>query len=258
MAVYYLENISFKQIDLLDREKTIVLFPIGSMEQHGPHLPNGMDTHIAVDLMKDAAEKLAGELDFLLLPAMPVGQSPEHMDFPGTLTLSAETLISVIKEIAASVSRHGFKKMMILNGHGGNIAAIGAAAFDIRDAYGLKVFMFNVWGLIVDMATKLTDRQASNRTDAHGGEIETSLVMYLYPEKLKKEWAVDEKNERLASSEIIGMGGPIQINWNSKDDIAPSGISGIPSYGTAEKGKILFTALSDLIVSGLREIHMKW
>lgn len=258
MAVYRLEDISFAEVEKLDREKTIVIMTLGSMEQHGPHLPIGMDIHVAVDIANTVAERMKDDVDFLMLPAIPVGQSPEHMDFPGTLTFTAETFVRMIKEIAGSVSRHGFKKLLVVNGHGGNIDAIGAAAFDIRDQYKLKVFMFNVWGLIVDLATKVIDRQASNRTDAHGGEIETSLIMYLYPDQLKMELAVDEKNEQLAGSEVIGMAGPIQINWNSMEDIAKSGISGIPSYGTEEKGKIIFDALCDLVSKGITEIDQKW
>ncbi len=258
MSVFKLEEISFAEVEKLDREKTIVVMTLGSMEQHGPHLPIGMDIHIASDIAKVVADRKKDEIDLLILPSIPIGQSPEHMDFPGTLTFTAETFIRMIKEIAASISRHGFKKLLIVNGHGGNIAAIGAAAFDIRDQYKIKVFMFNVWSLVVDLATKLTNREASNRTDAHGGEIETSLIMYLYPNQINMDLAIDEKNEQLADSETIGMAGPIQINWNSIDDIAPSGISGIPSFGTPEKGKVIFDALCDIATKGIDEINLKW
>ncbi|MEN6524058.1 MAG: creatininase family protein, partial [Anaerolineaceae bacterium] len=72
------------------------------------------------------------------------------------------------------------------------------------------------------------------------------------------EWAVDEKNEKLAIGEVVGLGGPIGFNWNSLQDVAPSGISGIASLGTAEKGKVIFEALVDMATKGLREVHQNW
>lgn len=258
MAVYHLENLSFKQIDALDRDKTIVILPCGSMEQHGPHLPNGMDTHTAVEIANRAAGNIKDVVDCLILPAIPIGQSPEHMDYPGTITFTAETYIRMLKEICGSIARHGFKKMCIVNGHGGNISAIGAAAFDLRDVYKTRIFMFNVWGVVVELARQVTRREAPHHIDAHGGEIETSLVMHLNPAHVHMEWAVDEENPLLAQGELIGLGGPIGFNWNSIEDIAPSGISGKASMGSPEKGKAIFEALVKMAAQGLLEIHENW
>ena len=107
------------------------------------------------------------------------------------------------------------------------------------------------------MATELSNYQYSNRTDAHGGKIETSLGMYVSLKKLQSEWAVDEENAQLGASKFIGIGGPMQINWNSQENIATSCISGIHSCGTLEKGAVLFNTLLDLLVSGLKEIDQK-
>jgi len=258
MAIYRLEKISFSDVDALDRDKTIVVLPCGSMEQHGPHLPNGMDTTVALKVLEQAMRNVETEVDCLVIPPIPIGQSPEHMDFPGTITFTAETYIRMLKEIAHSVTRHGFKKMYIVNGHGGNIAAISSAAFDIRDEYKLKVFMFNVWAVIVGLANQYTKREASNKTDAHGGEIETAVMLYLTPENVRMEMAVDEDNEKLAAGDVVQMGGPISFNWNSLEDIAPSGISGKASLGTAEKGEAIFNALVDLCTKGLLEVATRW
>ncbi len=258
MAIYRLENISFADVDKLDRENTIVILPCGSMEQHGPHLPNGMDTQVAVKVIEAAMKNVEKDVDCLYIPPIPIGQSPEHMDFPGTITFTAETYIRMLKEISCSVARHGFKKMYIVNGHGGNISAIGAAAFDIRDSCKLQIYMFNVWAVIVGLANQHANREASNKTDAHGGEIETSLMLHLTPENVKMDRAIDEKNEKLAAGEYVQLGGPISFNWNSLEDIAPSGISGVASLGTAEKGAAIFDALVDLCTKGLFEIATKW
>jgi len=258
MPACKLENLSFKQVDELDREKTVIILPCGSMEQHGPHLPSGMDTHVAVKVAERVCQNAAQTMGCLLLPPVPYGQSPEHMDFPGTISFTAETYISMLKEICGSIARHGFKKVYIINGHGGNISAIGAAAFDIRDRFNLKIFMFNVWTVITDIARQQTTREAPHQTDAHGGEIETSLVLHLAPENVHMEWAVDEVNSQLARGEVINLGGPVSFNWNSTQDVAASGISGMPSFGTAEKGKVIFEALVDLATRGIMEIDKNW
>jgi creatinine amidohydrolase len=258
MTVYRLEYLSFKQVGDLDKEKTIVVLPCGSMEQHGPHLPNGMDTQVAVKITDNFTENLANKLDFLVLPPISFGQSPEHMDFPGTITFSAETYIRMLKEVCGSIARHGFKKLYIINGHGGNISAISAAAFDIRDATNLKIFMFNVWAVITGIAHQTDNREAGDKTDAHGGEIETSLIQYLSPELVHLEWAVDEENSQLARGDVLQLGGPITFNWNSLQDIAPSGISGIPSLGSAAKGEAIYKALVELAINGALEIDKNW
>ncbi|MHB8194314.1 MAG: creatininase family protein [Bellilinea sp.] len=258
MPIYRLENISFKQVDELDRAKTIVILPCGSMEQHGPHLPNGMDTQVATKVAELVCQNADNKMDCLLLPPVPYGQSPEHMDFPGTISFSAETYITLLKEICGSVARHGFKKMYIINGHGGNISAIGAAAFDIRDQFNLTIFMFNVWAVISDIALKHTKREAPHQIDAHGGEIETSLMLHLTPKNVHMEWSVDEENPRLKQGKVINLGGPVSFNWNSLQDIAPSGISGMASFGTSEKGLVIFDALVDLATQGLLEIDANW
>lgn len=258
MSINRLENLSFKQVEALDRDKTIVILPCGSIEQHGPHLPNGMDTQVAMKIAERVCENTADTLNCLLLPPIWAGQSPEHMDFPGTITYTAETYITMLKEISGSVARHGFRKMYIINGHGGNISAIGAAAFDIRDRYNLKIFMFNVWAVISDIALKQTHREATHHIDAHGGEIETSLMLHLTPENVHMEWAVDEENPQLRLGQVINLGGPIGINWNSLQDIAPSGISGMASFGAAEKGRVIFEALVDLATRGVLEIDKNW
>ncbi len=133
--------------------------------------------------------------------------------------------------------------MYIVNGHGGNISAIGAAAFDIRDQYKIRIFMFNVWA--VDRHGRPGDRrEAPHKVDAHGGEIETSWCLYP-PEQVHREWAVDEENPLLAQGERINLGGPIGFNWNSLEDIAPSGISGKAAMAP-RKGEAILNALVDM------------
>jgi creatinine amidohydrolase len=253
-----LENLTFKEVDALDREKTLVLIPFGSMEQHGPHIPIGEDTMVANAITEGALKKIGDKISILALPAIPIGQSPEHMDFPGTLTFSAETYLAVIKDICTSVAHHGFKKIVLVNGHGGNPPALTAAGFDLRFTHGLSIFLFNAWAFIPFMGQELVEREAPRNIDFHGGELETSVMLALDPELVHMEWGVDETNPKFAQGKLITFTGPVFVNWNSKYDVAPSGISGQPSYGTAQKGKKIMDYLIESLCQTLEEIDKNW
>ena len=191
MSINRLENLTFKQVADMDIARTIAIVQTGSIEQHGPHLPLGMDTAVPQRITESALERVGEKVSHILLPAIPIGQSPEHMDFVGTISFSAETYLKMLMDICASLAHHGFKKILFVNGHGGNISMIGAAAFDARLQYDVHVFMFNVWSIVPSVAADLIDRQGT-KTDLHGGELETSMVMYLDPSLVHMEWAVDD------------------------------------------------------------------
>lgn len=257
MTVRKLENLTFKHVEDMDKTRTLAILPIGSMEQHGPHIPLGQDTMVASTVLTSALDRVGEKIDCVVLPPIPIGQSPEHMGFAGTLTFSAETFIAMIKDICASLSHHGFKKLLIVNGHGGNISALNAATFDIRVKYDLRVFLFHVWSLIPNMSADLLKREAS-KTECHGGELETSVMLALDPDLVVMEWAVDEVNPQFDKSEMVGFAGPVYVNWDSMLDVAPSGIGGQPSYGSIEKGKVILDYLADTLSKALLEICHKW
>lgn len=257
MACYWLPNLTFKQIADLDPDSTIAIVPTGSMEQHGPHLPIGMDTMVAEWLTKAATESVSEAVDCLILPSISVGQSPEHIDYPGTVSYGAETYLKILDDTCACLARHGFKRILFVNGHGGNISMIGAAGFDARPKYDVHVFMFNVWAVVPSVAKDLIDRQGT-QTDLHGGELETSMMLHMDPSLVRMEWAVDEENPKFAQGELITLTGPVTVNWSSMYDIAVSGISGQASYGSAEKGEAIMGYLKDLLSRAIVEISENW
>ena len=253
-----INNLSWKEIDDMDRENVLVILPIGSVEQHGPHLPLGMDSIVAEAVLDAARGDMVAKHEILVLPTIGVGQSPEHMDFPGTITLRAETLIMVLKDILGSLARHNFKKVVILNGHGGNIAAIGAATFDVRLSKSLLVFMFNVWAIVAGIDEDIVPREANKKAECHGGELETSMMLGIDTSLVEMGMAIDEENPKLRKGKHVGMGGPVTVNWNAYEDHAKSGISGEPSYGTETKGKAMVRYLSQMLAESVDEIMEVW
>jgi len=258
MAIRMINNLSWKEIDEMDRENVLVILPIGSVEQHGPHLPLGMDNMVAEAVLDAARAEMDSKHEILVLPTIGVGQSPEHMDFPGSLTLRAETLIMVLKDIFGSLARQGFKKVLVLNGHGGNIAAIGAAAFDVRLSKSLLVFMFNVWAIVPGIDEDIVEREANKRAECHGGEIETSMMLAIDTSLVEMGLAIDEENLKLRKGKHVGMAGPVTVNWSAYEDHAKSGISGEPSYGTEAKGKAIMRYLSNMLAQSVNEIMEDW
>ena len=248
MSTTKLANLTFKHIADMDLARSIAIVPIGSLEQHGPHLPIGMDNAVAEALTEAALKELNGKVGHVLLPVIPIGQSPEHMDYPGTISFSAETLLGVLKDICASLARHGFKKILFVNGHG---------SFDVRLEHDVHVFMFNVWSILPPVAEEIINRQGT-KTDLHGGELETSMVMHLDPTLVHMEWAVDEENPKFTHGKLINLTGPVTMNWSSLHDIAPSGISGQASFGTPEKGEALVSYLTNVLSQTIEEIDINW
>ena len=119
MSVYRLEEMSTPALDALDRERTVAVLTVSPLEEHGPHLPVEVDTAINRGVLQRAMELVPANLPVTVLPAMPIGKSNEHIAYPGTLTLSAETLIRLWTEIGESVARAGVRKLVLFNSHGG-------------------------------------------------------------------------------------------------------------------------------------------
>ncbi|HMP42115.1 MAG TPA: creatininase family protein, partial [Roseiflexaceae bacterium] len=121
----------------LDGECTIAVLPLGATEQHGPHLPLSTDRDLVDEVVRRALPLLDGSFSVLVLPTLAICKSNEHLTFPGTLTLSAETMLRVLAELGAGVARSGVRRLVFFNGHGGNVALMEVAARDLRIAHGL-------------------------------------------------------------------------------------------------------------------------
>jgi creatinine amidohydrolase len=121
-------------------DQAVVVLPVAATEQHGPHLPVSVDTTLVNGVVNASLAHLPADLPVLFLPTQQIGKSNEHIRFPGTLTLSAQTLISVWMELGASVARAGIKKLVLLNSHGGQVSVMDIVARDLRTAHDLIVY----------------------------------------------------------------------------------------------------------------------
>jgi creatinine amidohydrolase len=213
--------------DEQDREARVAVLPVGSFEQHGGFLPPITDTIVACVI----ARRLSADYGLLLLPPVTLSCSHEHSGFAGTVSISAETLIAVVADVAESLRRSGIERLAIVNGHGGNYVL--ANVVQQANVAGPRMTLFpgrTEW----DAARAAAGLQASTSEDMHAGELEVSLLLHAYPELVGEDfrhgdWRAPARPHLL----VTGMRGYTE-----------SGVIGQPSLATAEKGRAILDSLA--------------
>jgi len=237
----------------LDADRVVAILPVGAVEQHGPHLPVRVDAAINAGIMARAVELMLPDCPALVLPMMPVGKSDEHLAFPGTLTLSHETLGRVWYELGESVYRAGIRKILFLNSHGGQPQLLEIVCRDLRVKLGM--FAVNVmWPRLIDM-NGLFDA-AENRHGIHGGQSETSVMLHLHPELVEMDRAenfVSLSVQIERESDILSPEGGARFGWQAQD-LHPKGACGDATKATAELGKITVDRAATRLLKLIGEI----
>jgi creatinine amidohydrolase len=224
--------LNWKQVDALPRESTLLVLPTAAIEQHGHHLPLATDTLINNLLLGHALGKLPAEMSVYALPAVHYGKSNEHMGFPGTLSMTAATFMSVLRDLGASITSAGFRKLVLYNTHGGNTALIDVMARDLRADFGLRTFALHGSGGIAFEGLSPQERAYG----FHAGEVETSLLLASVPELVDTSAYTVNYIADAAKPELLRPeNASATFAWLTRD-IAPSGVMGDPRTATAEKG----------------------
>jgi creatinine amidohydrolase len=230
------------ELKALGSKDAIVVLPIGSVEQHGPHLPTWVDTRLAGEVSLRAARIVAEREPILVLPTIWTGIAEHHMNFGGTITLDYPTMFALLRCVVRSVTRHGFRRVFILNGHGGNIQALSVAVDELTHELKIPIATGNYWQIGEQAVHNILEVQ---KNVMHACEGETSMMMALVPE------CVDSKNLAAAKGpwdkESLQPDGPGVHYWRAFNSRTATGVIGEAATASAEKGERLLTAYSNAV-----------
>jgi creatinine amidohydrolase len=236
---------------MTDKEKAVVVLPVASVEQHGPHLPLFTDSLIVQEVLDRSLALLPADFQVWTLPLLCYGKSTEHTAFAGTVTLTSETFIQVLKEIAASVARSGFSRLAIVNGHGGNTEIIDFVIRDIREQTGMLVFALHVFLRVATPTAGLTE--AEKTYGIHAGDVETSILLRCHPELVRRELAPSSLPVHLTTFKHPPFMGPLTFAWLTPD-ISRDGVLGDATLANSDKGERFLADAAEQVAGLLGDI----
>jgi creatinine amidohydrolase len=229
-------DLSTREFSELDMERIVAILPVGAVEQHGPHLPVRVDAAINAGIVERAVALMPDDLPALVMPALPVGKSNEHLEYPGTLSLPYDLLGRVWFEIGKSAWRAGVRRIIFWNSHGGQPQLMEIVCRELRVELG----MFAVgasWFRTIDSSDLFSAEE--RRHGIHGGESETSIMLHLHPDLVTMEHARNFKSRSIELERQHGLltpEGGVGFGWQAQD-LHPAGVTGNAAAADAARGR---------------------
>jgi creatinine amidohydrolase len=251
---YRFEEFSWPEIREAVAQNRVAVLPVGTIEQHGPHLPLVTDVLTAAEMSRRAIERFPERA--VLLPPVYYSFNEHHMDFPGTIAVQGETIIRYVTDIGVSLARHGFRKVLLVNGHGSNVPFLDIAARNITNQTEAICAMVSWWSLIPKSVLSELRESEYPGGMAHGCELETSVLLYLRPDLVQFEKA--ERDMHFTASEFfywdLERPSPIAFQeWFSR--YSKTGTVGDPTKATKDKGEQFVNVVVDRLVSLIGEFQ---
>lgn len=260
-AKYRFEKMSWPEVDAAAADNRVVLVPVGTLEDHGRHLPVDTDVVLAQGVCQAATELIPEEV--VLFPAITHGYSPHHIDFPGTITIGWKTFVDHLQDVTRSLVHHGFRKILLINGHGSNRPVIDMAArLTVVEHPYAHCGSLSWWEL-----TKVREVFAPIRESewvAHACELETSMYLALDPDNVDMTKAEKDTSfnkgphfwSDLAGAPPPGYRNPVGLTefWST---VTNDGVKGDPTLATEEKGRLLLAAAADELAAIVREFRAR-
>lgn len=238
------------EIAALARQGAIVIAPIGATEQHGPHLPSMVDWRCAQEVAQRAARLMQSRHPVVVTPTMPFGMSEHHMSLSGTITLDYATMAALVGCVVESAIRHGFKRIFVLNGHGGNTEALRTIVTELTVKHKLPLATGTYWDIAAAPIKALLDKQTAL---LHACEAETSMIMAMAPELVDREILSQMHGSYIGGLSGIAGVNPAVYRWRQLSSRSPIGVIGDASTASAEKGQRLLEAISAAVAEALLE-----
>lgn len=230
--------------------EAVVLLPVGATEQHGPHLPVGTDRFAVEHVAREAARRVADRVPIVVAPTLPFGSSHHHLPFGGTLSLGTATYYRVVSDLVESLLTAGFRRVFVLNGHGGNHELIQLAVRDLALTREANLAAASYWTVAWDELVRL-DTHHFGRFPGHAGAFETSLVLALRPDLVREPRPhrdnVSPSTPNLAPPYRLEMHG----SWQAIDGYTDS-----PDRGEAERGRTYLDTIAAAVGNALTEFYV--
>lgn len=236
-----LGDFTWQEVEALLASDPVVVIPVGAFEQHGHHLPLRVDAHLVGHVCEAAVARASERHPAVVTPTVWAGFSPHHRDFPGTISLDDHVFSEVVGQVAQSLNGHGFRRIAILNGHGGNANLLKNLIQTLRYDHGISAATANYWDFALDELAEW--RQSESGGIMHACEMETSLMLATEPDLVQMDKAVDVQLDR---SRYLGAdllaGGPVSAAASFKE-LSSSGVIGAPTLASGERGQVLLDAM---------------
>ena len=250
-----LEEMNADQVKDVVNNNSIAFIVLGSCENHGDHLPFGSDSIFPLNLAKIilgniSKDNPSSDYNYFILPVMPYGVSIHHNDFHMTLSLKFSTMISLIEDVLSSLAKNEIKKVLIINGHDGNIAPIEVASRNLKDKYpDMVIACLESWWVLVGQKNK----NIFNVWDGlgHGGEAETSAMMAIRPDLVDINSAPEQIIPNLPGDDI-------RLYWKFSE-LTRTGATGAPKEASVQKGKEIINILERVVLDFINKMnHSNW
>jgi creatinine amidohydrolase len=250
-----LKDLTWPEVKELDFSQLVVIFPTGSFEQHGPHLPFTTDSDIISAVAQGVERAMTDHV--LLVPTLWPGLSTHHMHFPGTMDVPQTVYIQLITELGKSMASMGATKVFILNGHGGNDTPLRAALRELKTAVPQTQFVFaSYWTLAAKTLGEVRESEMGGM--GHACEMETSIMLHLHPGRVKLDRAVRDGPAHTDVYRRADMQYARPVYFvNEFHEVTPSGVMGHPDLASAEKGKRFLDGIV-AEVSAFVEHYLEW
>lgn len=245
MAEIYWSRLKASELNALAKRDPVVIVPVASTEQHGPHLPTQVDCLLVSEIAKRAALRATEKKPVVILPTVWTGLAEHHMSLGATISLDYAEFFALLRGICRSLVRHGFRNILLLNGHGGNTAALTVAVNELAPEFQSPIAAATYWLLAQPAFAKILEKQSNVR---HACEAETSMVLALAPDLVDMSLAADAVGP--TSPEVADVAGSMAAHrWQSFKARTSHGAIGDPRAASAEKGERLLEAAADAVAA---------
>lgn len=250
MTEVFWNRMTAEELNIKAAADAIVLLPVASTEQHGPHLGTGVDTFLVTEGCRRIAARVVAKRPIVVAPTVWMGLAEHHMAYGGSFTLSAQTYHALLRDLCRSILRAGFKKILIVNGHGGNIAALSTLVTDLTHELSAPIAVTTLYSIATEQGVYHSVLEDQDGVQ-HACEAETSMMLTVAPDCVRRERMAEAYNAKgIDRSRRLGATPAIQI-WRSHKQISSCGVLGDARKANADKGERLLDIAAEGLAAAL-------